>query len=41
LPPREWVENGKQFKQEVSCMEATRVDVARLREELDKKLMER
>jgi len=41
LPPREWVENGKHFVQYVSNQQATRVDVARLREMLDQKLMER
>lgn len=41
LPPREWVENGKHYIQYVSHQEATRVDVARLREMLDQKLMER
>jgi dynein light intermediate chain len=41
LPPREWVEGGKHYIQYVSHQEATRVDVARLREMLDQKLMER
>jgi dynein light intermediate chain len=53
LPPREWVESGKQINslgytllgkhyiQYVSHQQATRVDVARLREMLDQKLMER
>lgn len=41
LPPREWVEVGKHYIQYVSHQEATRVDVARLREMLDQKLMER
>ena len=41
LPPREWVENGKHFIQYVSHQPASRVDVARLREMLDQKLMER
>lgn len=41
LPPREWVETGKHYIQYVSHQEATRVDVARLREMLDQKLMER
>lgn len=41
LPPREWVENGKHYIQYVSHQEASRVDVARLRELLDEKLMER
>jgi dynein light intermediate chain len=41
LPPRDWVESGKHFIQYVSHQPATRVDVARLRELLDQKLMER
>ena len=41
LPPREWLENGKHYIQYVSQQQATRVDVARLREMLDQKLMER
>ena len=41
LPPREWVEGGKHFIQYVSHQQASRVDVARLRELLDQKLMER
>ena len=53
LPPREWIENGKKLSlsltqttgkhyiQYVSHQEASRVDVARLREMLDQKLMER
>ena len=41
LPPREWVEGGKHFIQYVSHQPASRVDVARLREMLDQKLMER
>jgi dynein light intermediate chain len=41
LPPREWVENGKHYIQYVSNQPASRVDVARLRELLDEKLMER
>ena len=41
LPPREWVETGKHYIQYVSHQEATRVDVARLRELHDQKLMER
>ena len=41
LPPKEWVENGKHYISYVSHQEATRVDVARLREQLDQKLMER
>ena len=41
LPPREWVENGKHYIQYVSHQPASRVDVARLREALDSKLMDR
>ena len=41
LPPREWVETGKHYIQYVSHQPASRVDVARLREMLDQKLMER
>ena len=41
LPPREWVENGKHYIQYVSHAQSTRVEVARLREMLDQKLMER
>merc|ERR1712060_178827 len=41
LPPREWVEQGKHYIQYVSHQPASRVDVARLREMLDQKLMER
>ena len=41
LPPREYVEAGKHMVQYVSHNAASRVDVARLREMLDQKLMER
>ena len=41
LPPTEWVENGKHSIQYVSHTPASRVDVARLRENLDSKLMDR
>ena len=41
LPPKEWVENWKHYISYFSHQEATRVDVARLREQLDQKLMER
>ena len=41
LPPTEWVENGKHYIQYVSHTPASRVDVARLRENLDSKLMDR
>ena len=37
----EWVESGKHYIQYVSHQPASRVDVARLREMLDQKLMER
>ena len=41
LPPREWIEQGKHWIQYVSHQPASRIDVARLREMLDQKLMER
>ena len=41
LAPREWVEQGKHFSQQVSHEPASRIDVARLREMLDQKLLER
>ena len=41
LPPREWVEQGKHYIQYVSHEPASRIDVARLREMLDQKLLER
>lgn len=41
LPPNEWVENGKHYISYVSHTPASRVDVARLRENLDSKLMDR
>ena len=41
LPPREWTEEGKHMIQYVGHGAASRVDVARLREMLDQKLMER
>ncbi len=41
LPPREWNETSKSYIQYVSHQPASRVDVARLREMLDQKLMER
>jgi len=41
LPPREWIEVGKKYTQYVSHVDSSRVDVARLRELLDTKLMER
>jgi len=41
LPPREWVEQGMHFVQYVSHAPASRIDVARLREMLDQKLIER
>ena len=41
LPPREWVEQGKHYIQYVNHEPASRIDVARLREMLDQKLLER
>ena len=41
MPPREWVESGKHYIQYVSHTPASRVDVARLREMLDQKIMDR
>merc|ERR1711907_897603 len=41
LPPREWIEEGKQFAQYVSNQPATRLDVIQLQEALDQRLMER
>jgi dynein light intermediate chain len=41
LPPKEFVQSGTHVKQYVSSTEASRVDVARLREMLDHKLLER
>ena len=41
LPPREWTEQNKHYIQYVSHVQASRVDVARLREVLDQTLMER
>lgn len=41
LPAREWIENGEHYIMNVSPQQASRVDVARLREMLDRKLMER
>jgi hypothetical protein len=41
LPPREFVDTGKHMINYVSHNSASRVDVARLREMLDQKLMER
>ena len=41
LPPREWTLEGKQYIEYVSHTPASRVDVARLREQLDQRLMER
>ena len=35
LPPREWRLNGRDFVEHVSHTPASRVDVARLREQLD------
>lgn len=41
LPPREWVEDERHYIQYVSHQQASRIDVARLREMLDQKLIER
>ena len=41
LAPQEWLEDGKHLVRYVSADPASRVDVARLRELLDTKLMER
>ena len=41
LPPREFKVNGKEYIEYVSHIPASRVDVARLRETLDQRLMER
>ena len=41
LPPREWSENGQLWVQKVSSEPATRNDVVKLKEELDKRLKQR
>jgi len=41
IPPREWIQGGKHWIQKASPQPASRIDVARLREMLDQKLMER
>eukprot|EP00035_Acanthoeca_spectabilis_P035056 m.32272 g.32272 ORF g.32272 m.32272 type:complete len:257 (+) comp7024_c0_seq1:41-811(+) len=41
LPPREWQETGQLWVQSVSSTPATRVDVIKLQESLDTKLMQR
>merc|ERR1712098_84385 len=41
LPQHEWIEEGHHFIQYVSQQPASRVDVVRLQEALDQKLMER
>jgi dynein light intermediate chain len=41
LPPREWLADDKHFIQYVSHEQATRVDVSRLRETLDARLLQR
>lgn len=41
IPPREWIQGGKHWMQKASPQPASRIDVARLREMLDQKLMER
>ena len=41
LPPREWEEGGKLWRQSVSSTPATRLDVMNLQEQLDLKLQQR
>lgn len=41
LPPREWLQDEKHFIQYASSELATRVDVSRLRETLDARLLQR
>ena len=41
LPPREWISNGKLWRQSVSASPATRLDVMNLQEQLDHKLQQR
>ena len=41
LPPREWINNGKLWRQSVSASPATRLDVMNLQEQLDHKLQQR
>ena len=41
LPPREWEEDGKLWRQSVSSTPATRLDVMNLQEQLDLKLQQR
>ena len=41
LPPREWEEEGKLWRQSVSSTPATRLDVMNLQEQLDLKLQQR
>ena len=41
LPPREWLHNGKLWRQSVSASPATRMDVMNLQEQLDHKLQQR
>ncbi|KAF6214105.1 hypothetical protein GE061_011836 [Apolygus lucorum] len=40
LPPREWEENGQIWREQVSSEPATRADVMKLGEQLDKKLQQ-
>ncbi|XP_033336905.2 putative inner dynein arm light chain, axonemal Dnali1 [Megalopta genalis] len=41
LPPKQWEENGQTWKQQVSSIPATRLDVINLQEQLDMKLQQR
>ncbi|CAH1966400.1 unnamed protein product [Acanthoscelides obtectus] len=41
LPPREWEEDGQQWRQSVSTTPATRLDVVNLQEQLDMRLQQR
>lgn len=41
LPPKEWEENGKLWRQEVSTTPATRLDVVNVQEQLDMRLQQR
>lgn len=40
MPPREWEENGKRWRQKVSNQPATRMDVIKLTEMLDMSLQQ-
>ncbi|XP_022907171.1 putative inner dynein arm light chain, axonemal [Onthophagus taurus] len=41
LPPKEWEEGGQVWRQQVSTIPATRLDVVNLQEQLDMKLQQR